>query len=105
MAQYTTIVAKTVADTPYSITTADEVVLVDSSGGAVTVNLPTAASIASKVIIIKDNGGAAFTNNITIGRTGGENIDNVAADWILNANDAAIEILSFGGNFLILSSL
>lgn len=48
----------------------------DSSGGAVTVNLPTASSSgAGKKLIIKDEGGNATTNNISIVGNGSDVID------------------------------
>lgn len=76
-------------------TTTDHAVLVDTTGGAVTITLP--AHSAGRIVRIKDKGGAAETNNITIARNGGTgNIEGVAASKILSTNYGAWTFISDG---------
>jgi hypothetical protein len=62
---------------------ANYLILVDTSGGAVTVTLPNPTSGA--VIQIKDSTGSFLTNNLTIKRYGSEKIETVAADLVCQA--------------------
>jgi hypothetical protein len=60
----------------YAISTADYFVGVNSSGGALTLTLPSAnAATNGQTWIIKDEGGAAHTNNVTVSRAGSDTID------------------------------
>jgi hypothetical protein len=68
-----------VADSPYTVPASVSVLYVDSSGGAVTVNLSLAAARLGVPLVIKDIGGAASSNNITINRAGAETIDSLTA--------------------------
>lgn len=62
---------------PYAVTTSDTVLWVDTSGGAVTITLPTGAARAGKSLEIKDISGNASTNNISIDPAPGETIDGL----------------------------
>lgn len=75
----------TVASTPYAPVATDAMLLV-SVAGAVTINLPSAASRSGYPLAIKDISGAAFTNNITINRDGSDTIEGatsivISEDW------------------------
>lgn len=63
--------------------------LVDTSGGAVTVTLPTPALNA--FVTVKDTGDAR-ANNIIIARAGSENIEGTAANYTLNSD---LEVATF----------
>jgi hypothetical protein len=54
-----------------------QTLLVNSSGGAVTINLPAAVAGGSSIVVI-DVGGAANTNNITLDPNGAETISGEA---------------------------
>ncbi len=86
------------SNTTLDTTTSDHIVLVDSSGGAVTVTLPAATS--GRNLIIKDSGGAAGTNNITIQRAGGATIDG-STSIVMSANYQSLSFVSNGTNWFI----
>lgn len=67
----------TFAMSPYTILTTDYLILVDTSGGAVTLQTGAAAARTNKEVTIKDSTGNALTNNISILRTGAETIDGL----------------------------
>lgn len=74
----------------YTITTTDDIIYVDSSGGAFTLTLPNPTTISTstttKVIRIIDTGGALNTNNVTLARFGAEKIEGLAASKLLQTN-------------------
>ena len=81
-----------------SATAADRVIGVDTTGGAVTVTLPTAASVRTGFILtIKDIGAATETNPITVARSGSDTIDG-ATSIILYAQYSAATLISNGSN-------
>lgn len=55
-----------VGDSPYAVLESDDLILVDSTTGAITVNIMAAAAHANKRIEIMDIGNNAGTNNITV---------------------------------------
>jgi hypothetical protein len=67
----------------YVATTSDYILQVDTTGGTVTITLPSAATVgAGTVIIVKDASGAAVTNNITVAPDGADTIDGGTYDII-----------------------
>lgn len=84
------IVAKQIAfsDSPYTVQPTDYLVLVDTSGGSVTVNLPLAAARGNLPVEIKDASGNAQANNISIVRAGAETIDGLTTYPIASDFDA-----------------
>jgi hypothetical protein len=64
---------------PYTPAATDALLLVTSSGGAITISLPTAASRSGYPIGIKDISGQAGTNNITINRASSDTIDGLTS--------------------------
>ena len=92
-----TVKSLTASDSPYTITTAEDVILVDTSTSGITVKLPTKA--AGRRVTVKDKSGNAATNNVTISPTGaGETIDG-NANLVLNINLAAVSFVSDGSNW------
>ena len=83
----------------YTVTTADYLVGVNSSGGAVTLTLPAAgATLDGQTWLIKDEGGVAQTKNITI--TGSNNTNTIegTTQIVLASNYAAVKIYCDGNN-------
>ena len=64
---------------------------VNTTSGAITVNLPATPS-AGAIISIADYNGTAATNNITVGRNG-SNINSSASDFTISRNYAAISFV------------
>ena len=74
--------------------------LVNTSGGALNVQLPSPTS--GTVFYIKDSSGSAFANNITLLQSSTESIDGTAASYILNSNWGSWTVVSDGINWFIL---
>lgn len=72
------------AMSPYLAKATDRVILVDTSGGAVSIVLPLASSRGGLDLEVKDDTGFADANNITVSFTGGEKRDGVAPVIINN---------------------
>ena len=89
------IVDTTTVSGVYNVLTEDHIILCNTSGGAVTVNLP--ASPAGTIYIIKDFSGNAFTNNITIDGNGGDTIDG-SLTHIINQNYSSRTLVKSGGS-------
>lgn len=90
---------KTIAfgDSPYTVLDTDHYIGVDSSGGAVVIDLPTTATGAKngRELVIKDESGDAASNAITIQIAGGALIDS-AASLILSADHASASLVANG---------
>lgn len=86
-------------DSPYTVllNANHNVVIVDASGGAVTVALPPVANWTDQFIIVKKTDA---TNNITISPDGSETIDG-SADHVLNTQYDFVMLFSDGSNIHI----
>lgn len=83
-------VTKTFADTGYILTSTDYTVFCDCSGGAVTINLPTAVGIGGRVYNIKKIDSS--NNSMTIDANGAETIDGNLT--IVSSDDSSFMIQS-----------
>jgi hypothetical protein len=81
-------------DSPYSVTTADDVVLVDTTSGSVTVNLPTAATASFPISIKK----IASANSLIIDPFGSETIDGSTTATI-TVQYQSVTLVSDGTNW------
>jgi trimeric autotransporter adhesin len=89
-----------VNSSPYVVLTTDDYLSVDSSGGAITVQLANAATLG-KTFIIKDRTGSAATHNITVTTVGGAvNIDG-ATSFVMNTAFEAISVIGNGSSYEI----
>jgi len=68
------IVSITSAESPFTVAVTDRIILVDASGGSVTINLPTAVSFSGISLTIKRTD-STFANLVTIDGSGAETID------------------------------
>jgi hypothetical protein len=64
---------------------------INTTSGAITVNLP-ATPAAGDIVAIADYNGTALTNNITVGRNS-SNINGSATDLTINANYSAVTLV------------
>lgn len=67
------------ADSPYTVPANVSYLAVNTSGGAITINLGAAEARNGVALIIKDVSGDAAANNITINPDGAETIDELAS--------------------------
>ena len=92
-------VAIAFANSPYTASVTTEFISCDTSGGAITINLPSAGVAQGESWIIKDRTGQANINPITIqSLVGGKTIDT-AANYIINASFGSVRILYNGTNY------
>jgi len=82
---------------PYSVVSTDYALFVDTTSGAVTINLPNPNQY--RTLYIKDVGGNFGTNNLTLARFGSEKIEGVAASLVLSANYGSYTFQSDGINW------
>jgi len=88
------------ANSTINLTGSEYTLLVDTSTGVTTVQLPVGT--AGMAFKIKDRTGDALANNITIDGNGGETIDG-ALTALINTDYGAIELVHTGTEWLILS--
>jgi len=82
------------ANSPYTLLPDDYYLAVDTSAGAVAINI-FAATAAGREVIVKDVSGNASTGNITINPAGSDTIDK-AVGFVLNSNYASVRIVADG---------
>lgn len=80
-------------------TTTTDCVILCNAAGAITVTLPTPT--AGRRLVIKDISGAATANNITIARHAAENIEGLAASYLIQVSYATVILHSDGTNWWI----
>lgn len=90
------------AASPYSVIATDFQLNVDTTGGAVTVNLPSPTK--NRRVRIKDVGGQFGTNNVTVARNASEQIEGLSASLLLSANFGNYELQADGTNWWKVSS-
>lgn len=82
----------TVVATPYTVADGIHTVLVDTAtiGAPSVVNLPTAVALrVGREIQVIDLGSGAAANPISVTPQGADQIDNIAAAYVINTNDGA----------------
>jgi hypothetical protein len=82
----------------YTITTTDEVVLVNASSGSLLMTLPTAVGNTNLYRIKKTDSSA---NTVTVGTTASQAIDG-GATAVIHAQYASISVVSDGANWFII---
>ena len=92
-----------VTTTPYTVTSSDEVVLVDTTTGPKMIMLPTpSGSSSGRSVYIKDYSGVSLTNPITIKGQPGKSIDGESFA-MLNGGYSHVQIVYDGTNWLTIS--
>jgi len=78
-------------NTDYTATSTDDILLVDATGGRITITLPTASSSAGKILVIKSVE-RPNTNVVTVDGNGADTIDGFANFNLTMTDDVAIII-------------
>lgn len=95
------------AQSPYTVLSSDQQLLVNTTGGAIVLNLPTIGGDVNTLtkINIVDSGNAG-TNSITINRGGSNTIGTSSTSIVLNVNGATVTLVPVSSTkWSILSSL
>jgi hypothetical protein len=90
----------TFAMSPYTVLPTDYLLLVDTTGGAVVLNMGLASDRAGRRVTIKDDVGNSAVNNITINRAGGDLVDG-ATSYVLDGNFAAATLDPKTGGYTV----
>ena len=85
---------------PYAVVATDYILGIDTSAGALEVDLPAASGKAGRMLVIKDVGGSAGTNNITVDPNGSEKIDGQSS-LVIAANSGSAMIFCDGSHWFI----
>lgn len=93
-------VAKTSADSPYTILSTDYVIRASGSSGALVLNLPTASGIGGKIYTIIRTDVTESTNAVTLDASGSETIDGILT-WRLQPGEKIV-VQSDGSNWVTL---
>jgi hypothetical protein len=86
---------------PYTISQTDEIISVDCSAGATTVNLPNLTK-AGRVIQIKDKTGSSTTNNITVTTPGGTVTIDGQTSYVISLSYQNLQVIFDGTNYEVL---
>ena len=89
------------AHTPYVVTATDYYISVNTSGGAVTIQLPNAPT-TYRMFIIKDRTGNSGANNVSITTVGGTVLLDGLATYPLDANYEAATLVFNGTSYEVL---
>lgn len=82
-----------------SLTASNRIALADASGGAVTINLPSATGLSGMIFVVKKIDGS--TNSVTIVPQGGQTIEGAASISMTTAQDVRT-FVSDGANWRLL---
>jgi len=79
----------------------NQVARCDSTGGAITITLPSALDLRGEMVLIKDVGGAAAANPITVAPSGADTVDG-SLSAIISTNKGSLTLVSDGvSNWMI----
>jgi len=81
-------------DSPYTVLSGDYFIHADSSGGAITINLPTLVSSQGRVLVIKRNG----ASNVTIDGNASETIEG-STTLVMNIDSDSVSIVAKTGDW------
>ena len=81
-------------------TSRDHIFFVDTSGGAVTLTLPSPA-VAGQRMVFKDSKGTFDSNNCTLAPQGAQLIEGFNGNFVIAAQWARIVVESDGTNYFI----
>lgn len=92
----------TVLDSPYTVQTSDYIVGVNTTNGAVNINLPSASEAgAGFTFIVKDEGGQTAVANVIVQAPVTQYIDG-ADCLVVNTNYSSYQLYTNGINWFVL---
>lgn len=83
---------------PYTVTSNDNYISIDSSAGAHTINFPNAPN-TGRTFIVKDRTGNAGTNNITLTTPGGTVTFDGSTTFVIDSNYGSVQLIFNGSNY------
>jgi hypothetical protein len=88
-----------ISATPYTMKLTDNTLYVDSSGGAITIIIPSDIIALDGIeFTVMDVGYSANTNNITVQTEGTEKIHNSASDYVISGAGDSVTFKTDGSN-------
>lgn len=93
--------ATTTKTANYTITAADDIIFIDTSGGAFNLTLPNPSTVTGKIYKIIGTSGTMNTNPVTLVRFGSEMIEGLAASKLLQTNWGWFQVVSNGTNWFV----
>lgn len=84
--------------TPYVVLSTDHFLGVDTSGSAITIQLPNAPA-TGRSFIVKDSAGNAMTNNITVTTVGGIVLIDGATTFVMDQDYGAAQFIFNGSAY------
>ena len=88
------------AMSPYAVLATDTVLLVDTSGGAVTINMMASGARGGVELTIKDDTGNAVANPISVVPSGAETVDGLAP-YLIDGPFAAVKFIPQAGGYAV----
>lgn len=89
--------------TAIALINANNVFELNSSAGSFNLTLPAPSIFAGQSIVLKDVAGALTNNPVTLVRNAAEKIENLAANYALQANYGSWALFSDGTNWIFLN--
>lgn len=80
----------------HDVTGSNHILLVDTSGGSETLNLPTPSMTENQVFLVIDKTNSFGTNNLILNRHASEKIDNTASNKTINDSGARLWVFCDG---------
>lgn len=85
----------------YTILMTDSTILVDTSGGAFTLTLPSPTGKSGKLFRVIDSTGNLSTNNLTLAPSGAEKIEGLAASKLFQTDWGGWQIITNGTDWFV----
>lgn len=98
---HSNVVTKVNADTPYTVAASDRVILCDTSGGVIELDLPAVAGVTGMILTIKKT--TADATVVTLDGDGAEEIDGAVNNTEIDAQWDTLTIYCDGTQWLIIA--
>jgi hypothetical protein len=89
----------TSSNSPYNVVSTDNIIAANSTGGPITINLPSSPN-EGDVYQVKDSNGTAVTNNITVNGSG-HNLDG-SPNYVMSVDYESLDLVFNGSQWSVL---